>query len=111
MKKKISILVGLIIALFGMFLAYGWRISADYRVDSLMTALESGEDVTGKTVDVKATSVNDNTLLGYIFYTKNELVFVNPEDQGIRKGFSGKVKIKEAKKVLGSWVIFYELEK
>ena len=89
----------------------GWNSHPDFTEEKLKIALENGESVEGKTVEVEVVDVLDSPIMGNLFYTSNDLVFQSEVDNGVKIGQSGKVKIRDAHKIAGAWVINYNIEK
>lgn len=113
MKKRNKVILGTVVTVLVAYLglvAYGWMISADYTQERALVALEDGKDITGKTIDIKVNKVLDDSWMGSLFYTSNNLVFQTDEtDTGIKVGQEGRVKVLETHKVFGAWIITYEI--
>ncbi|MEG0239477.1 MAG: hypothetical protein RR643_04935 [Anaerorhabdus sp.] len=103
----LGVIIGLGIIL-SLFVVINWNDTADYDQNTALSALENGDSLVGKTIDVEVSDTTES-LLGFVFYTSNDLTFINDEILDINKGDWGRVKVVEANKLLGSWVITYEV--
>ena len=71
-------------------------------------ALNSGENLEGKTVRFKVTKLISNSAFGYNMETGKHLNFVSPNHPGIKKGQKVTLKITKITSVFGSYVIYYK---
>ena len=107
MKKVLSILiVSLLLILVGCGTS---TIIADYGdAESFETALNNGENLEGKIVNIKIANVETQSVYGYNLWAGEHLNFVSEKNPNVSTGDTISVKITEVKSALGSWIIKYE---
>ena len=105
-KKALCFLMTLTI--FAVLTACG-SPSADYLdAASFEAALNSGENLGGKTVQFTADEVIPNSALGYNVQAGEHLNFISSTNPGIKKGDIVTVKANTIVSLFGSWLIQYE---
>lgn len=107
MKKVLSILiVSLLLILVGCGTS---TIIADYGdAESFEAALNNGENLEGKIVNIKIANVETQSVYGYNLWAGEHLNFVSEKNPNVSTGDTISVKITEVKSTLGSWIIKYE---
>lgn len=98
-----------VLALFLTLTACGTKAAEpDYpTIAKAESALNAGEDLTGKTVRFKVEDLKPNSAYGYNLWTGKHMNFVSPENPGAKKGDTVTVKIEKVVSSLGSWIITY----
>ncbi len=87
----------------------GKKASVDYKdAKSFETALNNGEDLTGKTVTFTADELEPQSAFGYNIFAGEHLNFVSPENPNIKVGEEVTVKVTKIESMMGSWIISYE---
>lgn len=84
-------------------------VNPDYEdVASFESALNAGEDVTGKTVRFSVDGFVPDSAFGYNMQTGEHLNFCSTKDPKVSVGDSVTVKVVDVSSMLGSWIISYE---
>lgn len=104
MKKIMALMVMAMM----MLAACGGTAEPDYTTQELETALNNGEDPTGKTVAVTVDEFVPDSAFGYNIQTGEHLNFVSDKNPGVQKGDEIVVEVTEVQSVLGSFIIGYE---
>lgn len=104
MKKMMFVLVMVV----GLLMGCSGGFVADYSTEEFETALQNGEDVTGKTVVVKVTEVEPNSAFGYNIHAGQHLNFVSAENPGVEAGDEFVVTIDRVASMFGSFIITYK---
>ncbi len=87
----------------------GKKVSVDYKdAKSFETALNNGEDLTGKTVTFTADELEPQSAFGYNIFAGEHLNFVSQENPNIKVGEEITVKVTKVESLMGSWIISYE---
>lgn len=84
------------------------EVTPDYTTEEAETALNAGEDLTGKTVAVTVDTYVPDGTLGYTIQTGEHLNFISSSNPKVKEGDEIIAKVKEVSNVLGSFVIKYE---
>ncbi len=83
----------------------------DYENETVFeTALNQGEDVTGKTVQITVNELEPQSAFGYNIQTGEHLNFCSSKHPKVQKGDVIIVKVKEVNSFLGSYIIYYEMK-
>jgi hypothetical protein len=107
MKKIKVVFMTLFIGLF--LVACGSNEKkADFTTKEAETALNNGEDINGKTVEITVDEYVPNGALGYTIQTGEHLNFVSSDNPNVEKGDTLTVKVVKTENVLGSFVMTYE---
>lgn len=107
--KKVSLLMVLLVLLFGVAACGNKEAkTADYSTEQAEKALNDGEDITGKTVNVEVDNLVPDGTLGYTIWSGEHLNFVSSENPDVKKGDTMIVKVKEVTSTLGSYIITYD---
>ena len=72
------------------------------------TALNNGENLEGKTVQIIVDDINPATVSGYDIYAGKHLNFVSSRHPDVKKGDTIVVRATTIESALGSWIIQYE---
>ncbi len=80
-------------------------------VSTFESALNSGENLEGKTVTFTVNEFVPNSAFGYNLQTGEHLNFVSSKNPDVKKGDTISVKVKEVTSFLGSWIIKYDIVK
>lgn len=105
MSRKNIIISALIGSLLGAGLFFILR--TDYTSDELQIALESGENVIGKTVEFTAVDVEPNEVMTQTITSDNGLVFFNGAYDQVESGDEIKLEIEDYTNLFGIWLIKY----
>ena len=107
MKKLRVVLVTLFVGLF--LVACGSNEKkADYTTEEAETALNNGEGINGKTVQITVDEYVPNGTLGYTIQTGEHLNFISSDNPDVKKGDQLIVKVVKTENVLGSFVMTFE---
>lgn len=108
MKQVISVV--LVLCLIGCIAAgCGSTVSIDYEeAADFESALNNGEDMTGKTVKFTVKAVAPDSAFGYNLQAGEHLNFCSSKKPGAKEGDTVTVKVIEVKSVLGSYIISYK---
>ena len=80
----------------------------DYeKVEDFEAALNTGEDLTGKTVTFTVKDFRPDSAFGYNLIAGEHLNFCSGKNPGVKTGDTITVKVKEVTSLLGSWIISY----
>lgn len=71
-------------------------------------ALNNGENLEGKTVQIIVDDINPATVSGYDIYAGKHLNFVSSRHPDVKKGDTIVVRAMTIESALGSWIIQYE---
>lgn len=106
--KKLRVVF--IILFIGLFLAAcgSTEKKADFTTKEAETALNNGEDINGKTVEITVDEYVPDGALGYTIQTGEHLNFVSSDNPNVEKGDTIIVKVVKTENVLGSFVMTYE---
>lgn len=108
MKKvtKIIAIISTIFCLTVIISACGQK-KADYTAKTAESALNSGEDLKGKTVKFKVQKLEPNSAFGYNMETGKHLNFVSNDNPKVKDGDTVIVKVKKITSTMGSYIITY----
>jgi len=107
MKKFLSFFLAMIMC-FALFSCGG---KVDYKnAESFESALNAGEDLTGKTVTFTVNDFRPNSAFGYNLIAGEHLNFCSPDNPKAKEGDTVTVKVKSVKSVIGSYIIYYEMK-
>lgn len=108
MKKTLTLLLAVIL-LFT--LAACGSSAPDYSsAEELEAALNSGKDVTGKTVSFTVKEYEPASFFGYNMQAGEHLNFCSSSDPHVSAGDQVTVKVVEVEDLLGSYIISYEMK-
>lgn len=108
MKKFFALLL-ISILIFVLAGCGGQNVTADYNTSAeLETALNNGEDVTGKVAKINVVTLVPDSVFGYNIQTGEHLNFCSAENPKVSEGDTVLVRITEVQSLLGSFIIFYE---
>ena len=115
MKKYFSLIV-LVVFVISLVGCGGAKESAEIVVDypdvvDFESALNNGDDLTGKTVTFTADKLVPDGVMGYTIWAGEHLNFVSTENPGIKEGDTVTVEIVEVASALGSFFLTYEVVK
>jgi predicted small lipoprotein YifL len=109
MKKILSLFLIICILLCCFLTACGGKTKVDFtNAKDFETALNAGDNLTGKTVTFTVDKLVPNSALGYNLQTGEHLNFCSSKNPGIKEGDSITVKVTEVSSMLGSYIITYE---
>lgn len=104
--KKLKVLLVAILAMF--FLAACSSSEPDYTTEQAESALNEGENIEGKTVEITVDKFIPDGTLGYTIWTGEHLNFVSSENPEVKEGDTITVKVTKVESALGSFIINYE---
>lgn len=107
MKKLFLILLPIFSAL--LLLTGCGAVEPDYTTEAFEEALNEGENLEGKTVEITVDNLEPDSAFGYNIQTGKHLNFVSSSHPDVEKGDELIVEVEEIKNVLESYVITYEL--
>lgn len=107
MKKFVGFVSILFLGIFLSGCGVEDQAKADYSTKEAETALNDGEDIEGKTVNITVDKLVPNSAFGYNIQTGEHLNFVSENNPKVDDGDSLIVKVKNVKSVAGSFVIEY----
>lgn len=110
MKKTITTLIIalLLILLVG---CGAVEVAPDYTdAASFEAALNTGADLTGKTVQFTVTEVIPDSAFGYNLVTGEHLNFCSSKNPGVSAGDTVTVKVSDVTSMLGSYIISYDMQ-
>ncbi|ADU21865.1 hypothetical protein [Ruminococcus albus] len=86
------------------------RVHLDYGdEEAFEAALNSGDDLNGKTVSIIAQELHPESIYGYNIWAGIHLNFVSPDDPNVQVGDVLTVRITNAELVDQSWIIRYDM--
>ncbi|URZ86622.1 hypothetical protein [Floricoccus penangensis] len=80
----------------------------DYTETQFEDKLNAGDDLTGKTVEVKVAKLVPNSAFGYNIEAGKHLNFVSPENPNVKEGDSVILKTEKVASTMGSYIITYK---
>lgn len=107
MKKLKVIFITLFVGLF-LVACSSTEQKPDFTTKEAEAALNNGEDINGKTVEITVDEYVPNGALGYTIQTGEHLNFVSSDNPNVKKGDTLIVKVVKTENVLGSFVMTYE---
>jgi len=107
MKKYL--LVFMTIMVLGIMTACGGgNVEPDYTTEEFESALEDGEDLTGKVVKVDIDGFEPDSAFGYNLQAGEHLNFVSNKNPKLDVGDELIAEVEEIENVLGSFIIEYK---
>lgn len=106
--KRIILALTLIMVIGVMFTGCSAGIQADYNTQEFESALNKGEDVSGKTVSVEVLKLNPKSAFGYDIEAGEHLNFVSAENPGVKAGDTIVLTIDKVASLFGSYIITYK---
>lgn len=82
---------------------------ADYTTSEFETAVNNGEDVSGKTVLVEVNQVVSNIAFGYVIEAGDSLHFTNSVNPDLEEGDTLLVEVSEYVNFFGEYTVPYEI--
>lgn len=108
MKKATKILATVLTVLcLSLVMTACGQKKADYTAKTAESALNSGEDLEGKTVKFKVQKLEPNSAFGYNMETGKHLNFVSNDNPKVKDGDTVIVKVKKITSTMGSYIITY----
>lgn len=86
----------------------GEDVEADYTTKDFENALEDGEDLTGKTVEVEIDGYEPDSAFGYNLQAGEHLNFVSNKNPKLDVGDELIAEVEEVENILGSFIITYK---
>lgn len=86
------------------------EVEADYTTAEFEAALNKGDDLTGKIVDVEIDELVPDSAFGFNLQAGEHLNFVSSKNPGKKAGEKMTVEIEEVENVIGSYVIKYKMK-
>lgn len=109
MKKIGMVLVGLFcITVFGVVALLLWEPKADYTTEEFELALNNGDVVEGKLVEVSVLELDPNSAMGYNILAGEHLNFVSAENPQVDEGDTIVVQVEKVASIFGSFIITYK---
>lgn len=112
MRRYVGLLAGLLMValLLGACSAGGSKaVTVDYEdAASFEAALNTGTDLTGKTVRFKVDAIVPDSAFGYNLQTGEHLNFCSTKNPGVKVGDTVTATVKEVSSMMGSYVITYD---
>ncbi|EHR4740218.1 hypothetical protein KUB91_002711 [Enterococcus faecalis] len=106
--KKIKYFISILLLII-IFTACGTKeVKPDYTTNEAETALNNGEDLTGKTVQFTVDKYVPDGSLGYTIQTGEHLNFISTENPNVKSGDTVIAKIKKVENLMGSWIITFD---
>lgn len=106
--KKVKICLVFFIMMFLVVGCGSKEVNPDYTEKEAETALNNGDDLEGKTVKIKVTTLVPDSAFGYNIQTGEHLNFVSVENPKVKEGDELVVKITKVTSTMGSFIITYE---
>lgn len=107
--KKVKIILLTAIIVFGLCSCKSKEVNVDYwTAKSFESALNEGEDLTGKVVQFTVDELHPDSAFGYNLWAGEHLNFISAGDPKVKAGSKMTVKVVEVTEILGSWFITYE---
>lgn len=109
MKKVFCLSLVLCVFLCCTLTSCGGKTEVDFaNAEAFETALNAGDDLTGKTVTFTVSNLEPDSAFGYNLQTGEHLNFCSSNNPGVKEGESVTVKVTEVTSILGSYIISYE---
>jgi predicted RNA-binding protein with TRAM domain len=106
--KKFMLSVMIMLVVLGVMVGCSAGMTPDYTTEELEAALNNGDDVTGKTVEVEVEKFEPASAFGYNMQAGEHLNFVSSDNPGVKDGDTIVVEIEKAASMMGSWMITYK---
>ena len=108
--KRIYLLLISMLLLLTLVACKGQKVVVDYEDEAIFeTALNAGEDVTGKVVTFTVNKIVPDSAFGYNLQTGEHLNFCSEKNPGVDEGEMVTVRVTEVSSLLGSYIITYEM--
>lgn len=91
-----------------MVVLVGCSGGADYTTSEFEEALNNGENVEGKTVEVEVREMENNSAFGYNMIAGDHLNFTSTINPEVEEGDTVTIKVEKVASMLGSFIITYE---
>lgn len=109
MKKKLFFITFTIVLIFSLLSACANETKVDFTNEAdFESALNAGDDLTGKVVTITVDTLVPNSVCGYNIQTGDHLNFCSTNNPGVKEGDSITVKVTEISSMIGSYLIQYE---
>ena len=110
---KIKFIAGLLlfVLIASAFSACSSKVVDYPNVEDFETALNAGEDLTGKTVTFTVDAFVPNSAFGYNMQAGEHLNFCSTTNPNVKQGDTVTIKVTEVLSVLGSYIIKHEIVK
>jgi hypothetical protein len=105
--KKILLIAVLVVVAY-MMTGCSSVMEADYTTEELEVALNNGDEVVGKTVEVVVNKFEPASAFGYNMQAGEHMNFVSADNPGVKDGETIVVEIEKAASMFGSWIITYK---
>lgn len=106
MKKFLAFFLATLMSLA----LFSCGVNADYKdAEGFESALNSGEELSGKTVTFTVNKIAPNSAFGYNLQAGEHLNFCSPSNPDVKEGDTLTVKVESVKSVLGSYIVYYEM--
>ena len=93
------------------FVLFSCGGNVDYKdAESFESALNSGDDLTGKTVTFTVDSIEPSSTFGYNLQAGEHLNFCSENNPKVKEGDTITVKVDEVKSFMGSYIIYYKMK-
>ena len=110
--KKIFVIMLVLVMIPLCVVGCSKKFDPDYpNAEEFELALNSGEDVVGKTVTITATDVHVSPIAGYNVWAGEHLNFMFDKHPGFNSGDAVTLKIVECSSLLGSFILKAEVVK
>lgn len=108
MKKIFAVFLCMIMC-FALFSCGGGKV--DYTdAESFESALNAGEDLTGKTVTFTVREIVPNSAFGYNLQAGEELNFCSSKNPNVKVGDTVTVKVESVSSILQAYIISYKMK-
>lgn len=106
--KKILLIAVLVVVAYMMTGCSAGIMEPDYTTAEFEAALNAGENVTGKFVEVEVRDFKPNSAFGYNLIAGEHLNFVSSDHPDVEVGDTIVVEVEKAASLMGSWIITYK---
>ncbi len=111
MKKSLTYTL-ILCVIFSFILTACGDIKVDFEnAEAFETALNAGDDLTGKVVTFTVNELVPDSAFGYNLQAGEHLNFCSSKNPGVKAGETVTVKVTEVSSVLGSYIIEYKIVK
>lgn len=108
MKKKIVALLSVMLISLVLVSCGNKKVEADYSTEDAETALNNGDDLEGKTVEITVDKYVPDGALGYTIQTGERLNFVSSDNPKVKEGETIIVKVKKTTSTMGSFIMTFD---
>lgn len=105
MKRLITVLLLTVVVALS---ACGGDVTPDYNTKEFESALNDGEDLVGKIVEVEIEHIEPDSAFGYNLQAGEHLNFVSSKNPNVEIGDTITVEVEEVDSMLGSFIITYK---